>query len=969
MPDDRIQSPDSKLLLEAPRRGDELSALVESSVPGEPNLRLEITLVPPREKDPFLRVGLRVGEKKWYVIKDLPAFLAAWRDGVSLSFMSRFVFEPSWMRFPEDARAVLALLEKTVSVYELGRCAPSQADARLMRLPDGLAMDLLSLLAHMPFRIMREDGSTLQVSAMSEASLPLRVACLMTPRGLHLTAYLPPALLSLTKNCEYLLSGDTVHHVPPEQRDLIRFLLARQEDGQVVLDYPLQATEQVVGEILPYLKLRCAVDMSEDLRRMLIRLPLEPRVYLDRDGKSVVARVIFRYGDSELNPFAPVREKIALARGEKLLLRDAEKENAVMSVLSGAGFRVTKDNIRLSRPDELFAFLTDGVRRLGEVSQVFLSRDFRRMVVRHPAIRGGLKMEEGSLLMSLTIDDSPSDEVLEILEALSRSRRYFRMKDGTFLNLEGLESWQEPAAGICEAARRDGGRMERDALVLRGYRAGYLTGLLRAAGIPVAADDSVTAVEEEISGVRSAQTAPPPSIALREYQIRGYQWLYTLDRLHMGGVLADDMGLGKTVQVIALLLATRQPGRCSLVVAPTSLTYNWLSEVNRFAPSLSAAVISGSAAQRERMWEHIQKAGDVDVAITSYPLLRRDIDWIADYVFRFAILDEAQNIKNTESLAASAVKRLRADTRLALTGTPMENGIGELWSIFDFVLPGYLPPYPVFIRRYQDGMNSEDLRMRIRPFLTRRLKEEVLSELPDKLETRVTAVMTPEQRNVYQAAMERLRPRIQNLMEEKGLGRGRIEVLSAITELRQICCHPSLVLDGYQGGSGKEELLMELLPSMIRGGRRVLIFSQFTSLLKLLRPRLTREGYETLYLDGDTPAGDRLGLTERFNAGEGQIFLISLRAGGSGLNLTGADVVIHFDPWWNPAAEDQATDRAHRIGQTKKVDVIRLVMGDSIEEKVVELGERKKALFDRLITPGESALSALSEQDIRDLFS
>ena len=266
-------------------------------------------------------------------------------------------------------------------------------------------------------------------------------------------------------------------------------------------------------------------------------------------------------------------------------------------------------------------------------------------------------------------------------------------------------------------------------------------------------------------------------------------------------------------------------------------------------------------------------------------------------------------------------------------------------------------------------MNSDDLRLRISPFLTRRLKQDVLSELPDKAETRLTAAMTPEQRAVYQAALERLRPRIQNLVEDRGLNRSRIEILSAITELRQICCHPSLVLDGYLGGSGKEEMLLELLPSMIRSGRRVLVFSQFTSLLKLLRPRLDRDGYETLYLDGDTPAGERLALTERFNAGVGQVFLISLRAGGSGLNLTGADVVIHFDPWWNPAAEDQATDRAHRIGQTRKVDVIRLVMGESIEEKVVELGERKKALFDRLITPGESGLSALTEQDIRDLFS
>jgi SNF2 family DNA or RNA helicase len=237
------------------------------------------------------------------------------------------------------------------------------------------------------------------------------------------------------------------------------------------------------------------------------------------------------------------------------------------------------------------------------------------------------------------------------------------------------------------------------------------------------------------------------------------------------------------------------------------------------------------------------------------------------------------------------------------------------------------------------------------------------------METTLTARMTPEQERIYRAALERLRPQVNRLLDEKGAGRGRIEVLSAITELREICCHPSLVMSDYKGGSGKEEMLLELLPEMIRDGRRVLIFSQFTSMLKQLRGRIDESGLSTLYLDGDTPAGERLSLTERFNQGEGDIFLISLKAGGSGLNLTGADMVILYDPWWNPAAEEQATDRAHRIGQQKKVNVIRLVTGESIEEQVVELGARKKALFERLITPGETVLSAMTEQEIRTLFA
>ena len=506
--------------------------------------------------------------------------------------------------------------------------------------------------------------------------------------------------------------------------------------------------------------------------------------------------------------------------------------------------------------------------------------------------------------------------------------------------------------------------------MLRAYRAGYLTSMLENSGLKIELDENVTELTETLKngGGEAAAPALAPGIALRDYQKRGYDWMFALDRMRMGGILADDMGLGKTAQIIALLQTTREAGRTSLVVAPTSLTYNWLSEFRKFAPDLSVTVLTGNGTQRAGLIRHFTTHGDMDVVITSYPLIRRDIALMKDYPFRFVILDEAQNIKNAGSVAAQAVKQLQADTRFALTGTPMENGVGELWSLFDFVLPGYLPGYNTFLRKYQDGENAEDLLRRIHPFLIRRLKQDVLEELPDKMETTLTARMTPEQERIYRASLERLRPRIDQLMDEKG-GRGRIEVLSAITELREICCHPSLVMSDYRGGSGKEELLIELLPEMIRDGRRVLLFSQFTSMLKLLKRRLEENGFTTLYLDGDTPAGDRLNLTERFNQGEGEIFLISLKAGGYGLNLTGADMVILYDPWWNPATEEQATDRAHRIGQEKKVQVVRLITGETIEEQVVELGNRKKALFERLITPGESILSALTEQEIRNLFA
>ncbi len=954
---------------EAPRRGEELSGLVLQQMASEPNVRLEITLMAPREKGACPRAGLRVGDRKLYVVKDIPAFLDAVKNGRPCAFGKGFEYQPDWMRFSREDQRILELFFSLVSAYETGKWIPTGPEARLLRLPQSFTEELLDLLRDIPMRVMVPEGNTVSCRRIPELQIPVHVDLRLTPRGLNLNAVMNARWHPLTENCAYILWQDRAVRVPENQRELVKYMGEHAREGMVMFDYGLQETGRVIGEILPWLKMRAAVEMSGELRKMLVQLPLVSRVYLDREGASVVAQVSFLYGNTELNPFGPVREKITLEKGEKLLMRDAEAEHRVLDVLANAGFRVGKDNIRLSGQEAIYAFVGEGVRKLNELSEVYLSREFRRITPRRPTLSGGLRMDGDRLLLSLTVDGEPTDEVLSIMEALGRRRKYYRMKDGSFLDLTGMDQWQEPAETLYEAAIRDGAALNRDELTLRGYRTAYLLSMMEERGIALKADDSVREIRDALSSKgEGVSEAPPAGLPLRDYQQRGYEWMYALDRMHMGGVLADDMGLGKTIQVIALLRSARERDRTSLIVAPTSLTYNWLSEINRFAPEISAAVVGGSAAQRGHLLRHITENSDVDVLITSYPLIRRDIQLLENYRFRFVILDEAQNIKNAGSMAAITVKKLKADTRLALTGTPMENGVGELWSIFDFVLPGYLPGYNAFLRRYQDGAEGEDLRRRIQPFLTRRLKQDVLTELPDKLETRLTACMTPEQQNVYRAAMERLRPRVREAVAEKGLNRSRMEVLSAITELREICCHPSLVLDGYTGSSGKTELLMELLPDMIRSDRHVLIFSQFTSLLKLLRPRLEEQGWQIMYLDGSTPPDERVEMTERFNRGEAQIFLISLRAGGSGLNLTGADVVIHYDPWWNPATEDQATDRAHRIGQTKKVDVIRLVMGESIEEQVVELGARKKALFDRLITPGEAELSALSEQDIIALF-
>ena len=966
---DRRKIPESMMKKQAPETAAELSQIILRDMPGEANVRLEVTLVLPQKSGQELRIGLRTGEKKLYVIKDIRRFLTSAEAEETIPLGKEFVYQPEWMRYSDDDERLLNLLRKLCSAQETGPHASGPVN-RLIRLPDPFAEELLDQAGDTPIRVMDQSGKIFHCKPVRGVQIPMHFTVNLGPRGLQVSGRIPPDLQPVTSGCTWVITGGNLIRTEKDQTKLIRLIYENQYEGRCLMEYPLNDTERVIGEVLPYLKIRGAVEIGEELRKRLVRLPLKTEVYLDKDGKSVIASVRFTYGEIILDPFGAAEKKITLDKGEQLLLRDAEGEHAVLEILANAGFRVGKENIRLSGTDAVFDFVSQGVKRLQEVSEVFLSRDFKRIVPRRPILSGSMRMNGDRLELMLTRDGEPVDEILELMEALSRKRRYFRLRSGEFLDLNDLANWQETAAGIYEAAVRDGNELNRDSIVLRAYRAGYLTSMLENSGVKIELDDEVRALSDSLAnGGGEAETPEMASgVSLRDYQKRGYEWMTALDRMHMGGILADDMGLGKTAQIIALLLATREEGRTSLVVAPTSLTYNWLSEFHKFAPNLSVTVLNGNGTQRAGLIRHITSNGDVDVVITSYPLIRRDIPLLKDFRFRFVILDEAQNIKNAGSVAAQAVKQLQADTRFALTGTPMENGVGELWSLFDFVLPGYLPGYNTFLRKYQDGENAADLLKRIQPFLIRRLKQDVLEELPDKMETTLTARMTPEQERIYRAALERLRPQINQLLEEKGAGRGRIEVLSAITELREICCHPALVMSDYKGGSGKEEMLLELLPEMIRNGRRVLIFSQFTSMLRLLRGRIAENGFNTLYLDGDTPAGERLTLTQRFNEGEGEIFLISLKAGGSGLNLTGADMVILYDPWWNPAAEEQATDRAHRIGQQKKVTVIRMVTGETIEEQVVELGARKKALFERLITPGETVLSAMSEQEIRGLF-
>ncbi|PQP87921.1 DEAD/DEAH box helicase [Paenibacillus sp. AR247] len=440
------------------------------------------------------------------------------------------------------------------------------------------------------------------------------------------------------------------------------------------------------------------------------------------------------------------------------------------------------------------------------------------------------------------------------------------------------------------------------------------------------------------------------------------------------------MGLGKTLQSIAYIVSERREKEGGhlpvLIVSPASLVYNWENEFQKFAPSVQVHVALGARKERSDSLLRIAAAGaetespnslaaqQADVIITSYPSLRKDIRLYREMGFSTLFLDEAQMIKNYATQTAQAVREIRAERRFALTGTPIENAVDELWSIFEAVFPGLFTGQKAF-----RGLTRGQISRIVQPFILRRLRADVLDELPERIETVQRSELSLEQKKLYAAYLEEFKEETIRDLEMEGFQKSRMKILAGITRLRQLCCHPSLFVDGYEGPAGKLSQLLEVVDECLSSGRRILIFSQFTSMLRIIRSELAQRGIPVFYLDGQTPAKERVDTCSRFNQGENDVFLISLKAGGTGLNLTGADTVILYDLWWNPAVEEQAAGRAHRMGQKNVVQVIRLVTKGTVEEKMLELQQRKKDLIREVMESADDAVTTLTEQEIRELLA
>ncbi len=688
------------------------------------------------------------------------------------------------------------------------------------------------------------------------------------------------------------------------------------------------------------------------------------KIYLDYPKENMITgKVVAVYPHQELN----VLEKVADDG-----TRDVEEEQRVAHLVTKwlpVSDLETQMFILENQEEQIFDFLKNGIARLQETASVFISDKLKHLTIRHtPKVSIALDMNRHDLLQLDFVTDSLSlEELSEILSRYDRKKKYYRLKNGEFIEMDESINRLIDLKQSLSLSDQD---IAEGSVELPKYRAIYLDELCARDEFDLETSASFRKTIQRMKEVGQEEFDPPVDLqaSLRPYQLEGFRWLCALRENGFGGLLADEMGLGKTLQIITFLGAWKDRKR-ALIVCPASLVYNWHNEIQRFLPSMHSTMIQGTAVERKHL---IKESDETDILITSYDLLKRDAKYYENLSFSCQVIDEAQYIKNPGTKAAKAVKSIHSSFRVALTGTPIENRLSELWSIFDYLLPGFLHEYEYFKAYYEmpishdDDYTERELTRMISPFVLRRLKKDVLKDLPDKLEEVYYAPLEGEQKELYDATTQRIKLALSQQTDQE-FRQNKLMILSELTKLRQICCNPSLYFDNYEGNSTKEELCVDTIIRAVESGHKVLLFSQFTSMLDILKKRLTKEKISFYLLTGSTPKPVRAQMVEDFQNNDVKVFCISLKAGGTGLNLTAADIVIHYDPWWNTAVENQASDRAHRIGQKNVVTVYKLIMKDTIEERILKLQQEKSGLADRILSDDNISSAKLTREDLLSL--
>ncbi|WP_163536478.1 DEAD/DEAH box helicase [Gracilibacillus sp. YIM 98692] len=907
-----------------------------------------------------LSIEMKMGDKRPYVIRDIRAFLKAMEQQESYKVNQSFTFYPEVHYFPPQDREIIDWLlicyeqEKLFGNSHMmkmeqprGLYVPTSAsDALLDQITD--TQFTFKLGQHREFHHIHFEPLTdqfeFQLDYLQQGAYTLELS--------ELSSYY------FLESYRYVIYENYIYKVSQQQKQvldkLFRILPFQTRKKQRISP---QEMDTFVRSVMPQFEQIGELKMTERMEKQMNTSPFHGKVYIDNVEGALKVDIEFHYGETIFNPFQHQQTS------EKITKRDYAQEQYLMQWLRDSEFLEMNQAMFLFHDDAIYHFLHEKLELLKQFVSVYVSQSVKKLINENAQplqSQVDYRPSEGMLDIHFDMEGISQEDVTNILKALIEKKRYYRIPDGPLLHLESdsFQAFQK----LQEQMQWSKKQIEEDKISIPAARGFQVEQALEKTDNRFS--QSFQKMLDQLKNPSQLQFSLPENLEadLRDYQQVGFQWMKTLSYYHLGGILADDMGLGKTLQTISFLLSeinSKSQNYQALVVAPASLLYNWQKEVEKFAPTLSSAVIIGSKQQREHL---LQVHQETDILITSYPTLRKDENLYQSKPFDCLILDEAQAIKNHLTLTAKAVRSIQAKQYFALSGTPIENALDELWSIFYTISPGLFGNKKAFSQ-----MDTNFIAKMTRPFILRRVKKDVLEELPDKIETVRYSELTKSQKEVYVAYLQRIQQELNETIQEKGFEKGKLQILAGLTRLRQVCCHPSLFLENYSGTSGKLEQLMELMAELEAQGKRTLIFSQFSSMLQIIRKTLEEKGYDVFYLDGSTPSEKRLKMVEAFNNGENGIFLISLKAGGTGLNLTGADTVVLYDLWWNPAVEEQAAGRAHRIGQENVVQVIRFITEGTIEEKIYQLQQKKRELVDQIIKPGETLLTKLTETEIREL--
>lgn len=768
----------------------------------------------------------------------------------------------------------------------------------------------------------------------------------------------------IEKDYEYIFYKGKLYHLNAKEQELIEDLKQNELDKLIISKDKLDLFNK---GLLKVVRKKLKIDSSVD--DIVLPSIIKAKLYFDIRNEYIISNIVFNYDDKEIDYFNKSNE----------ILRDINFETSVLNDIGKYGFILEKDKLILRDIEQEVEFLEIGLEQLATKYEIFTTEKFKNIKIKKKTSVSSMFGigQDNILSYNFNLGDINSSELVSIFDSMKSKKKYYRLKNGDIINLED-ESLQELNNLTEELELTDEEIINSKGSILK-YRAIYLDSLKKTKYSIISTDNLFDNFIKNFYEYKDSNLSLEDTSILRDYQLTGVKWLYNLAKTGFGGILADEMGLGKTIQVIYYIkqMLKDSPTSKFLIVVPTSLAYNWEHEFDSFASQIKKAICIGSKEKRKHILKDLNK---INVIITTYGLLREDEEIYENLNFNTMIIDEAQNIKNNHAGITKVVKSIKAETKFALTGTPLENSILELWSIFDFIMPGYLANLTKFQSKYKIKDFDEDseilikgLSKQINPFILRRKKSDVVKELPEKLINDIYIDLKDEQKKLYVAELNRVKEEMDKIIKEEGMNKARFLILQLLTKLRQICIDPSIVYDNYTDGSNKIEQLENIVSEYTKNNHKVLIFSSFKTALNIVKEKLNNAKIKTYMIDGSVPAKTRIEMVDNFNENDDiKVFLIMLKSGGTGLNLASADVVIHLDLWWNPQAENQATDRAHRIGQTNTVEVIHLITKGTIEEKILELQNKKRILSDKLID-GEirdkNIISELTKEDIEKLLS